>query len=360
MPSLDIGRDRCSTTSSTTTGAESDLSGDDDDDSDSFATPPPSPKRAARMSRFRCGVKAILLRFPTHPFGDTAGEPEPLVLAGDISDHYLLSDQIGSGAFAEVLLGVHAATGSHRAIKRVDKRLAGDVRWPMQEGNILKMLSHPNIVQLYEIFEDDRHISIVTELGAGGELFTRLHSLGRLPELDAAVAMRDLLVAVTYIHQKDIVHRDLKPDNLVLQSDAPVRHNVLKVIDFGVARPCRRNTVLHSLVGTAYYTAPEVLARRYGRSCDLWSAGAIMYVLLSGSAPFQGKHDLEIMQRVRAGKYDFNKVVWTTVSAEAKELIQMLMKVTVKARWTAEQALQSRWISVRSPWPADLHRRRLR
>lgn len=206
-------------------------------------------------------------------------------------------------------------------------------------------LDHPNIVSLYEAFEEDQDASIAMELCSGGDLFDRTVALGHLSERQAAAVMQDVIRAVSYMHGEGIVHRDLKPENFVFATRQPVEENVLKLTDFGSARHCGPGTIMRSLVGTRSYIAPQVLRRRYCRKCDVWSCGAILYTLLSGRPPFTGRTEGEVLAKVRTGRYSFEGPRWAEVSEDARRLVGALMKLNDRARCSAqalEQAL-ARW-----------------
>lgn len=125
------------------------------------------------------------------------------------------------------------------------------------EMNILKNLDHPNIVRLYELYQDQKCYYLITEYCSGGELFDKIKSLTHFTERMAAEYMKQLLSAIFYCHQNKIVHRDLKPENLILESDK--KGAPLKVIDFGTSRKFDSNKKMTKRLGTPYYIAPEVL-----------------------------------------------------------------------------------------------------
>jgi calcium-dependent protein kinase len=139
----------------------------------------------------------------------------------------------------------------------------------------------------------------VTELCTGGELFDEITNQSQFCEGDAAKIIQQVLLAIGYCHSKRIVHRDLKPENILL--DSKKNSNVVKVIDFGTSSKFEPGKKLSSQFGTAYYIAPEVLTSEYNEKCDIWSIGVILYILLSGRPPFDGKDDKEIIKKVRIG-----------------------------------------------------------
>lgn len=269
---------------------------------------------------------------------------------GDIASSYELAlEKLGEGASAVVLRGIHKATGVVRAAKKILKAGVQDLVSFRQEVAIMKIMDHPNIIRLFETFEDQSHVYLVMECCQGGELFDRIVQAKYLSEPDTAVVMQDVLRAVHYMHGQDITHRDLKPENFLLFTKGPTHDNVLKLIDFGTARTCTPKQTLFTKVGTSYYIAPQVLLRRYGRECDIWSAGAIMYTLLSGKPPFAGKNDHDVLMKVRTGRYTLEGPVWQGISKAAKDLIRMLLNMVPRARFTAKQALDHAWIKKAAP-----------
>jgi len=201
---------------------------------------------------------------------------------------------------------VHKATGDKRAIKK----LAKDKMSPhasvrlSYEIDILKNLDHPNILRLYEVFEDSKYIYLVTELCNGGELFDEIVSRSRFGERDAAGVIKQLLSAISYCHSKKICHRDLKPENVLIDNKETMS---IKLIDFGTSQRFEDEEKMELVLGTAYYIAPEVLKGEYDEKCDVWSIGVMLYILLSGEPPFPGNDDKEILRNVVQGKYNFKR-----------------------------------------------------
>lgn len=150
---------------------------------------------------------------------------------------------------------------------------------------MLRAIPHPNVVQIYEMFEDQANFYIITELCEGGDLFSRVEKLRYFSEKDAAHVLEEVLMAVNHCHSKKICHRDLKPENILIDEQ-----NRVKIIDFGTAGRVDPKKGIIGLKGTSYYVAPEVIDEKYAydEKCDIWSIGVIMYVLLTGCAPFNG------------------------------------------------------------------------
>ena len=265
--------------------------------------------------------------------------------AGALRENYNISAKIGSGAFGYVRLAVHKDSNQKRAIKTIDKEtITKDMKERTKffnEVDILTRADHPNILRLYEFYEDERHYHLVTEYVAGGELFDFIIKSKMLSESIAANFMKQILSAVAYCHDHNIVHRDLKPENLLLDKESA--DSTVKVIDFGTSAIYDQNKQLTQKYGTAYYIAPEVLRKEYNEKCDIWSCGVILYIFLSGRPPFGGKNDRDILTKVQQGTVPWGPE-WNKISEEAKRLIKKMLEYDPKHRYSAAQALQDPWI----------------
>eukprot|EP01068_Selenidium_serpulae_P013690 Selendium_serpulae@DN5992_c0_g1_i2.p1 len=206
----------------------------------------------------------------------------------------------------------------------------------------MKSLDHPNIVKLFETFEDERYIYLVLELCKGGELFDRIIEEGCFSERNGAILMQEIFSPVHYLHSNHIMHRDLKPENFLFLNKS--KDSPLKIIDFGLSCRYKPGQYAATKAGTPYYVAPQVLQGRYDQMCDEWSCGVIMYVLLCGHPPFYGDTDAQVLSKVKTGSYSFVGPEWRRVSEDAKDLISKLLKMQPKLRLTAEHALAHPWI----------------
>jgi calcium-dependent protein kinase len=269
---------------------------------------------------------------------------------GNIKDFYSLGNKIGAGAFGFVRVGLHKVLGHKRAVKTISKAsISKDMREHtmfFNEVDILIKTDHPNIVRLYEFYEDEKYYHLVTEFVSGGELFDFIIKSKILTEPIAAHFMKQLLSAVSYCHSHSIVHRDLKPENLLLERDSA--DSLLKIIDFGTSRIYDGESKMTQKYGTAYYIAPEVLRREYNEKCDVWSCGVILYILLSGKPPFYGKTDAEILERVSKGSYSMNSIEWTSISSSAKNLIRKMLQLNPDKRPSAHECLEDEWVVTNS------------
>ncbi|CAG9315137.1 unnamed protein product [Blepharisma stoltei] len=277
--------------------------------------------------------------------GEIKVKPEIFVQENQhrFAEVYRLGESLGSGGFGEVRICFHRENGNKRAVKIMRKDLMKNDRKRddlEKEISILKSMDHPNIVRLYEFFEDTKRLYIVMEYCSGGELFDEIIKRKNFQEIHAAQIMYQLLSAVAYLHNHSVIHRDLKPENILLEDTNDCLN--IKLIDFGTA--IMSSNKVKDAMGTAYYIAPEVLSGTYNEKCDMWSCGVILYILLSGKPPFDGRDDTEIVNKIRIGKFSMEDEPWTRISNEAKNLINGLLCKS-DSRLSAAQCLQHPWIT---------------
>jgi len=274
---------------------------------------------------------------------------------GKITDHYSMEkSKLGEGTYGSVCKATNFSTKAVRAIKTIQKKDTKNMDKLLQEIAIMKMMDHPNIIKLYESFEDHRSIYLVMELCSGGELFDRIIESVHFTEQQAAILMQQIIRAIYYMHENHVCHRDLKPENFLFMTKDKIEKNFLKIIDFGLSCTFTAGKQLHTKAGTPYYVAPQVLAGKYDHLSDLWSCGVIMFVLLCGYPPFFAETDQEVLQKVKLGTFDFNPVDWKNISQDAKDLICFLLKMNPRDRYTAEQALNHVWIKNKAPKAANV------
>ena len=269
--------------------------------------------------------------------------------AAQLRDSYDIQEVLGQGAFGQVCKCVHKQSGEVRAIKLIKKASLSRAEKLMLFTEIenLRTLEHPNILQLYESFEDDVNFYIVTEMCEGGELFDEIERRGRFSERDAVEVMRALLSSINYCHQKKIMHRDLKPENILLESKRDFSQ--IKIIDFGASKQFTNDDLIHKeFVGTAIYVAPEVIKRAHNYQSDMWCCGVIAYILLSGQMPFWHNDEEKLFKQIQAGQFDFKDRVWKKVSKTAQDFIKQLIVIDTTVRLTADQALKHQWLTSKS------------
>lgn len=260
-------------------------------------------------------------------------------------DIYKIGKCLGKGSYGEVRLVTERKTGQERAVKIFRKSVLQTKKVTEQlhkEIEILKKIDHPNIIKIFEYFEDEKKMYIIMEKCEGGELYSQILKLNSFSEAAASKIIRQLLLAVCYLHERQIVHRDIKPENILFNSDGV--ESEIKLIDFGVAEVYNHLQVLKDPVGTIFYIAPEVLEKNYDEKCDLWSCGVIAYMLLCGSPPFAGANDVEIIKNIKIGSVNFNKAIWQSHSAESKDFILNLL-CKAELRFSARAALEHPWVA---------------
>eukprot|EP00281_Chroomonas_sp_CCMP1168_P026737 CAMPEP_0206254450 /NCGR_PEP_ID=MMETSP0047_2-20121206/23697_1 /ASSEMBLY_ACC=CAM_ASM_000192 /TAXON_ID=195065 /ORGANISM="Chroomonas mesostigmatica_cf, Strain CCMP1168" /LENGTH=490 /DNA_ID=CAMNT_0053680737 /DNA_START=107 /DNA_END=1576 /DNA_ORIENTATION=- len=275
------------------------------------------------------------------------------ILSKGVHKGYEIGKTIGKGSFATVKEGVHKESGRHVAIKIVDKKDAVfDAESLEQEIATMKKVSHPNCVQLHEVYDEPSKTYLILDLITGGTVMDRIIAIDHFSEKDAAAVTADVLNAIHYLHSIGITHRDLKPENLLYASNDPKsRHyNTIKVADFGLAKFVTETSMMKTTCGTPGYVAPEVLdpylpyTNGYGPEVDLWSLGVVLYIMLCGFPPFYDDSTAVLFKQIRKGEYAFPSPYWDEVSDSAKDIVSKVLVVDPSKRYTAAECLQHNWI----------------
>ncbi|KAH9318563.1 hypothetical protein KI387_020332, partial [Taxus chinensis] len=249
---------------------------------------------------------------------------------------------IGEGSFAKVRLARNMQTGQNLAIKVLNKeRILKDkmVEQIKREISTMRLVKHPNIVQLAEVMASKTKIYFVLEYVTGGELFNKIAQQRKLKEDDARKYFQQLINAVDYCHSRGVYHRDLKPENLLLDSKGN-----LKISDFGLSalsQQVKEDGLLHTTCGTPNYVAPEVIVDKGydGAKADLWSCGVILFVLMAGYLPFDEPNIMALYKKIY--KADFTCPNW--FSAGARKLILRILEPNPKNRITIPEILENSW-----------------
>ncbi|XP_028781983.1 CBL-interacting serine/threonine-protein kinase 6-like [Neltuma alba] len=260
---------------------------------------------------------------------------------------YELGRLLGHGTFAKVYHAKNLQSGKSVALKVVGKEKVikvGMMEQIKREISVMKMVEHPNIVELYEVMASKSKIYIAMELVRGGELFNKI-ARGRLREDVARVYFQQLISAIDFCHSRGVYHRDLKPENLLLDEDGN-----LKVTDFGLstfAEHLRQDGLLHTTCGTPAYVAPEVIGRKGydGAKTDIWSCGVILFVLLAGFLPFQDDNLMAMYRKIYRG--DFKCPPW--FSSDARRLITKLLDPNPSTRINISKIMDSPWFKKSVP-----------
>lgn len=262
-----------------------------------------------------------------------------------LEDFYELQERLGSGKFSDVYLAKERLTDFKWAVKIIDKTRLNEAEKELlrSEISILKLLNHPNVVEMKEVFEDKKKMFVVLELAEGGELFERIHQKRVFSEYMANHVTKQLLETIKYLHSVGIVHRDIKPENILLSdnSDLPT----IKVADFGLSKLIGPEDTLDVPCGTLGYVAPEVLMmRRYGREVDMWSIGVVLFLMVRGRLPFDSKDKQSLIEKTIEANVDISGHYWEKMTTQCRDFLEKLLTKDPAARLTPEQGLQHSWI----------------
>ena len=297
---------------------------------------------------------------------DSQNEPLKYIsssLQKDIRNYYKFKDILGEGHFGSVRAAFKKREYSpHKffAVKSISLKKLSEKQYQdlILEVKIISSLEHPHIVKFYETYHDDQYFHIVTELCRGNNLYMRLKKLkGKMKEDHAKIIIFKILHAINYCHSKGVVHRDLKPENIVFESptnnsdineyenneENNENYFNIKICDFGLSALKKDTDKLHTILGTPYYMAPEVLKGDYNEKCDIWSIAAITYYLITGTEPFKGVTNNQIFSRILYTEPDYSPSKFWGTSAI---LIDFLKKCFIKdpmKRPTAREALLHPW-----------------
>ncbi|KMT11597.1 hypothetical protein BVRB_5g109120 [Beta vulgaris subsp. vulgaris] len=266
----------------------------------------------------------------------------------NMKETYRLGRKLGQGQFGTTFMCVDKKSGKEYACKSIAKRkltTGEDVEDVRREIQIMHHLAgHPNVINIIGAYEDAVAVHVVMDLCAGGELFDRIIQRGHYTERKAAHLARLIVGVVEACHSLGVMHRDLKPENFLFLTNH--EDSALKTIDFGLSVFFRPGETFTDVVGSPYYVAPEVLRKFYGQECDVWSAGVIIYILLSGVPPFWDETEQGIFEQVMKGDLDFISEPWPSISNGAKDLVKKMLVRDPKKRLTAHQVLCHPWVQV--------------
>ena len=265
----------------------------------------------------------------------------------NLNEIYEIRQVLGKGKFGLVKLGIHRGNGRKVAIKIINKKLvtAIDVQQVKTEIDILKIAKHPNIIQLYDVLENENYIYIIMEYCAGGDLFSYIEKRGfRLPETRAAEIIHKLSTAVFFLHEYGVVHRDLKPENILMTDNSP--NADIRLVDFGLGKIIGPGEMCTDPFGTFSYVAPEVLKEKpYSFKVDLFAIGIIAYLLVAGFLPFD--HETSEKEIARQTVYEptpFPTSVWKNISNEARAFVDNLLQKNPEKRMGIQEVLQHKWL----------------
>ena len=264
-----------------------------------------------------------------------------------VTSFYKVLSKIGAGTYGCVYKVLCLKTKIIRAMKVIEKESLSQLEEEagfIKEIDILRQIDHPSIMKIFEYFVDSKSYYVIMEYVNGGELYDTIIGWTEFSEKKAANIFSQIVSAVCNLHDKNIVHRDLKPENIMVEKVKNSDECRIKLIDFGSCYVLTPGSYLNLRVGTPYYIAPEVLNMKYTLKCDVWSCGVILYILLSGSPPFPGKHSEEIFANIRKGDFSFNYKEWINVSKEAKTFISQMLTSDPEKRLSIQECVKNPWL----------------
>ena len=261
---------------------------------------------------------------------------------------YQIIRKIGEGSYGSVFLAINSLTKQNVAIKKINKIKENEIDELeiKNEIDILRNLDHPNIVKIIEFYTTEKAYYLITDYCPSGELYNQITN--SYNEYQLAVLFYQIFSGLYYLHTNNIIHRDLKLENILINeiekdNKTNLKYFWIKIIDFGTSKIFSKHKKEKSIVGSSYYIAPEVLNQSYNEKCDTWSVGVILYMLISGKAPFDGKDDFEIIENIKKGIYDDENKRLLNSSEEVQDLVHKLLEINIKKRLSAHEALQHPW-----------------
>ncbi|KAF7204520.1 serine/threonine-protein kinase BRSK2 isoform X1 [Nothobranchius furzeri] len=251
---------------------------------------------------------------------------------------YRLEKTLGKGQTGLVKLGVHCITGQKVAIKIVNReKLSESVLMKVErEIAILKLIEHPHVLKLHDVYENNKYLYLVLEHVSGGELFDYLVKKGRLTPKEARKFFRQIISALDFCHSHSICHRDLKPENLLLDEK-----NNIRIADFGMASLQVGDSLLETSCGSPHYACPEVIrGEKYdGRRADVWSCGVILFALLVGALPFDHDNLRQLLEKVKSGVFHMPHFI----PPDCQSLLKGMIEVNPEKRLTLEAIQKHSW-----------------
>lgn len=256
---------------------------------------------------------------------------------------------LGTGLCGNVVLAKGKVDNRRYALKSIGKTalMARKRNKLLSEVEIYLTLDHPNIARLHDVYESDSQISLITECCEGGELYHRLEEKIVFSDAEAAIASRQMLRAIGYLHAHQVVHRDVKLENFLFDKPGDLSAgSQLKLIDFGFAKIWDESTMMTASCGSVNYVSPDVLSHKgYTNKCDMWSIGVVVWMMLVGYPPFHGDEQ-GIMRSIKAGALDWrHQSRWGNVRDEAVDFVKSLLVVNPDCRPDAAEALRHPWLA---------------
>ena len=264
---------------------------------------------------------------------------------GEFKENYEVGKKLGGGTYGQVYLCTKKKTNEKVAVKVLKRNKKNNKlnKELLSEIELLKVLDHRNIINIFEFYEGSSLIYIVTHYCKSGNLFQYVRKTNNyISESQVSVLLFQILSAINYCHQQNIIHRDIKPENIMLDDNSKCGYPFIRIIDFGTAKYLEKEYE-NEVIGTPYYIAPEVIKKRYDSKCDLWSIGILLYFLISKKRPFDGKKIEEIFEAINNKEVNLSIKPFDTTSEELKDLLLKLLKKNPNERLNAQDALNHSW-----------------
>eukprot|EP01125_Pyxidicula_operculata_P003308 TRINITY_DN138_c0_g1_i1.p1 TRINITY_DN138_c0_g1~~TRINITY_DN138_c0_g1_i1.p1 ORF type:complete len:399 (-),score=75.67 TRINITY_DN138_c0_g1_i1:79-1275(-) len=267
---------------------------------------------------------------------------------GEYAGPYRLLETLGKGGLATVKIGVDFSSGKKVAVKIIDKEKLQNPREQvsmMREITIMKLLKHPNILKLYDVYDTPDKMYLILDLYAGGDLYTHLTTNGAMRPSEALVLFKQIIEGIEFCHKNLIVHRDLKPENLLLSEDK----KKLVISDFGLSTGMggSRN-LLKTRCGTVHYISPEVAKGDpyVGMASDVWSCGVILYAMITASLPFDSPTAVGVLRKIVKGEFNMPPYL----PKDLQDLIYKMMNLDPKNRITIPEIRKHPWWNSFTPF----------
>lgn len=261
------------------------------------------------------------------------------------ANYRLGKEIIGYGARGEVRLCEQSLTGKVFAVKMINKALLPDKvvkeKLVKKQISMLSVLDHPSILKIRDFYEDGSNYFILMDYSKGGDLFEKIKNTHYFSEEVAARIMKQIFSALAHMHSKSIAHRDIKPENVIVEDNS--KQIVVKIIDFDTAVNFSGRR-LNDKQGSIYYMAPDIIRGNYTEKCDIWSAGVILYTLLTNSLPFYSEDPVQTENQILEAKVDYEYLKELRLSKEVIHLLANLLTPSCKDRYSAAEACNHGWI----------------
>ncbi|KAI9474609.1 kinase-like domain-containing protein [Coemansia mojavensis] len=262
---------------------------------------------------------------------------------------------VGTGSYGMVYKAEHLPSKTNVALKYTQIKTGNDKQSQRhnkrieREIKLMSLLRHPNIARLYDVIQTPNQVIMVMEYISGQQLLTYIQRCGYLKEKEAASIFRQIISAIDYMHRNCIVHRDLKLGNIMLDHHT----NQIRIIDFGFADTFEWDHQLDTFCGSPCYASPEIIngIKYTGPEVDIWSIGVVLYCMLCGTLPFDGKSDKEISAKIARGKF----IIPATMSIEAQDLLKQMLTVNPAQRIAMDGIINHPWTNKYYGYPISSH-----